>query len=142
MSHLELFNDSYERAIGSNPHFFDTFYDLFIAKSASFAEKFTHVSMERQKLMLRDAINFLMSYSINHQATDYLEQLAIKHQEDIRVSTEDYELWLDALLETLAIHDPHYSDDVAASWIQTLTPGITFMQTYRRTTDQDIRNSY
>ncbi|MBL4883181.1 MAG: globin [Planctomycetaceae bacterium] len=126
----EYFNDSYERISANSEVFFDEFYLNFIKKSDELDKMFAGVSLERQKMMLKKGIFYLISFYSTKQASDYLVKLAALHQNDLKIRDSLYEIWVDSMLETVEKLDPKYSREVEMGWRITMSPGIEFMKYY------------
>lgn len=136
----ELFNNSYERvsdwqATASSSDrsraFFFRFYEIFTAKSPEIAQAFRNTDMERQVRMLRQSIVYLVNFYATNNAEDFLQRIARRHgRNDLNIAPYLYDLWLDALLETVAEFDPRYSGQTEAAWRQVLSPGIEFMKSF------------
>ena len=84
--------------------FTNTFYRRFLAKSPMIAEKFRHTDFDHQKLMLRESLLVMIMFNSNSSAgMDELEQLAERHsRRGVDIPPHLYELWLDALCESVA----------------------------------------
>lgn len=108
---------------------FDTFYELFFAKSPEIQRKFAHTDMAKQKqIVMASLLWVLRFYKGDPIARIELEKLAESHsrrQHDI--SPDLYDLWLDALCETVARHDPQYSPQLESSWRRVVQKGIELM---------------
>lgn len=120
--------ESYHRCERS-PGFFDTFYEIFFAKSPEIPPKFADTDMKRQKqVVMASVLMVLRLESGDPVARSYVEELAEVHsrrQHNIR--PELYELWLDALCETIQRHDPQYTQELEDEWRQAMRPGIELM---------------
>jgi len=55
-----------------------------------------------------------------------IERLGERHRQ-LNVTASHYELWLDALCEALAQHDPQFSPGLEQSWRDTMRMGIEVM---------------
>ena len=116
---------SYHRARQSG-QFFDTFYDLFLDKSPEIPPMFAHTDFPHQKLMLRESILEMLLFAQTLSNRDEIERLAERHRE-LQVKAVYYELWLDALCETLARHDPKFTPELEQQWRAAMRPGIEVM---------------
>ncbi|MDO6749883.1 globin, partial [Gilvimarinus sp. 1_MG-2023] len=47
---------------------------------------------------------------------------------EMNINPMYYSLWLDALMETLARHDPQFSPELEATWRRTLKPSIDMIK--------------
>jgi len=119
---------SYHRARGSG-ELFDTFYDLFLAKSPEIPPKFARTDFRHQKLALKESLLMMLSLNTGsqeaHREIERLGEVHSRRHWDIRPAL--YELWLDALCESLARHDPAWRPDLDSQWRQAMRPGITLM---------------
>ena len=130
MNFNEIFNDSYERNC-HNDLFYICFYDIFIKKHEAIAAQFEHTNMTQQNNMLEASLVFMVNFSANKIANDYLCELARMHQK-LNIPSEWYNHWLDALVETLEQSDPLYKPHDGLAWRVILSPGISFMQQHHR----------
>ena len=110
--------------------FFDTFYDLFFAKSPEIAPKFANTDMEKQKQVLMASLLWVLRlYKNDPIARTEVEKLAQTHRRDeYDIRPELYKLWLDALCESVSQHDPQYSPSLDASYRNVMRPGIELMR--------------
>lgn len=116
---------SYHRARESG-EMFDTFYRLFLSKSPELPPMFAHTDFPRQKLMLRESLLEMLMFSQTESGRDEIERLAERHRA-LNVKPRHYELWLDALCEALASHDPAFSVELEQMWRQAMQKGIKLM---------------
>ena len=108
---------------------FESFYDIFFAKSAEIPPKFELTKMERQK---QDAMaSVLMALRLaagDPVARKFVEELAESHnRHGHNIRPELYELWLDALCEAIQKHDPQYTPALEENWRRTMRPAIDLM---------------
>lgn len=127
-----IFNDSFERVLGvksDKEHFFELFYEIFVKSSPEIAEKFKNTDMELQKSMLRRSLYHMMNFFVTKESGDYLKALGAQHSKSVNdITPKMYELWLDAMIETLRECDPEYSPTVALAWRVVFAPGISYMK--------------
>jgi len=129
---VQIFNDSYERTIkrgGEAQAFFDSFYHHFLGRSPEIAEAFAKTDMERQREMLKNSFVYIFNFYISKQSSDYLDEIAVRHSKknlDIRPGL--YEEWLNALMDTLKIHDPRFDEDTELAWRIIFAPGVEYMR--------------
>ena len=131
--HVATFRSSLQRCL-ANPAFFESFYDLFIGTSDEVKEKFKNTDMKRQANMLQDSL-FVLAVAAQgaerSPARYSLPGLAEKHsRKGLDIRPELYDLWLDALLETVKRHDPEHSAEIEAAWRTTLASGIEYMRSH------------
>lgn len=105
---------------------FDTFYDLFLAKSPDIPSMFAATDFSRQKLMLRESLLEMLFFSQTQSNRDEIERLAERHRQ-LNVQQRHYELWLDALCEALSQHDPQFTPALEQYWRQAMRIGIQLM---------------
>ena len=127
----EIFDKSFWRVIDSevnHKRFLDTFYDLFIASSPDVKEKFANTNLERQKNMLRYSFQYMVDMKHEDKSSGYLEHIAAIHNRSNHdIPSYMYDLWLDALVESVKIHDPEYTETTGNAWREALSKGIQFM---------------
>ena len=116
---------SYHRARESSG-FFDTFYRIFLEKSPEIPPMFARTDFPHQKRMLRESILEMLLFAQTGIGRAELERLAARHRQ-LNVTNTHYELWLDALCEALAKHDPDFGKTLAPMWRKVLRPGIKVM---------------
>lgn len=106
----------------------DVFYECFLAASPEVAAKFRHTDMPRQQAMLKKAFYHLLTFYVSSHADYYLHQVAVLHSRaHLDVRPELYDLWLDALIDTVRHFDDRFSADVELAWRLVMTPGIVYM---------------
>jgi hemoglobin-like flavoprotein len=116
---------SYHRARQSG-QLFDTFYDIFLRKSADIPPLFARTDFRHQKLMLRESILEMLVYEQTESNLGEIERLGERHRQ-LNIKRGHYELWLDALCEALAKHDPHFTPDLERMWRDAMKKGIAVM---------------
>lgn len=135
----DLFNDSYERLSdwvagaesGSRDAFFLRFYERFIAKSPEIARAFRDTDMRQQIAVLEKSIVYLVNYYATNNVHDFMRRVALRHAKgDLDIAPELYDLWLEALVETVRECDPRSNADTEEAWRIVLSPGIAFMKSY------------
>lgn len=128
MNDLDAVTVSYHRCRAS-AGFFDTFYERFLAKSAEVAEKFRQTDFARQKLMLRESLVSMLLFNLGAgSARAELEQLAERHsRRGVDIAPHLYDLWLDALCETVEQHDPEFKPQLAQEWRAAMRAGIDLL---------------
>ena len=119
---------SYDRCL-ENDDFFDTFYEKFLAKSEEIPPLFADTDFRKQKQMIRMSVRMMVHLGAGADATKLaINKLGESHsrsQHDIR--PELYDLWLDALCESIAHHDPEYTAELDQLWRDTMAAGIEMM---------------
>jgi hemoglobin-like flavoprotein len=116
---------SYHRARESG-QLFDTFYRLFLGKSPEIPPMFARTDFPHQKLMLRESILEMLVFAQTGSGRDEIMRLAERHRQ-LNVQSMHYDLWLDALCEALAKHDPQFSSALENLWRSAMRKGIEVM---------------
>jgi hemoglobin-like flavoprotein len=108
---------------------FDSFYEIFFTKSPAIAGMFAKTDMERQKQdAMASVLMALRLASGDSIAGKYIQGIAETHsRRGYRIRPELYDLWLDALCEAVARHDPQYTPDLENSWRLAMRPAIDLM---------------
>lgn len=119
---------SYDRCL-ANGEFYDTFYDTFLAKSDEIPPLFANTDFRRQKQMIRLSVRMLVRLGLGEPGTKIaIEKLAESHsRREHNIRAELYDLWLDALCESIKKHDPEYSSELEQQWRDTMQAGIDRM---------------
>jgi hemoglobin-like flavoprotein len=120
---------SYHRARQSD-QLFDTFYNLFLAKSPEIPPMFARTDFPHQKLMLRESILEMLVFAQTGTGRGEIERLAERHRQ-LNVKPAHYQLWLDSLCEALAKHDPQLDTALEKMWRETMRKGIEVMSASR-----------
>ena len=132
MSYEEIFDHSYERVknlVKDGKPFFAAFYDNFLKSSPEVAKYFTGTDMQHQQKMMEKSFYGLFIFYATQNANDYLETIAERHSHrDLGIGAELYDLWLDALLDTVKEFDPQFNNEIDLSWRIILAPGIAYMK--------------
>jgi hemoglobin-like flavoprotein len=126
---LKIYQDSLDRC-SANPHFFERFYEIFLAASPKIAEKFAHTDFARQREALRSSLH-LMVLAVGDDTgppEKHLAALAEMHSSrHLGIGSEFYDYWLDSLLSTVKEMDPEYDQAVHDAWERVMLVGIDFM---------------
>ncbi len=136
------FDASYDRVFGSGvgltesaTPFFESFYRRFL-QDQSIADTFSQTDMNRQVSMLRKSFFHLVAFYVSHEPSAELERIAIIHNR-LGIASEFYDLWLDALVSTVAEFDPQFDEITELAWRLALTPGMTYMRLLDRLPSAD-----
>ena len=142
MSGNPLFDASYDRVFGagvglseSSTPFFESFYRHFLTDQL-IADAFSQTDMTRQVGMLRKSFFHLVAFYVSHEPSAELERIAVIHNR-LGIASNFYDLWLDALVTTVAEFDPEFDETTGLAWRWALTPGITYMRLLNRLPDAD-----
>lgn len=126
---IELFNDSLERC-NLTQGFFERFYAIFTGASEEVTEKFKHTDFTKQRRALKLSLFLLMMAAQGKpEGNAHLQRIATEHdREHMNIGPHLYDIWLSALLRTVAELDPEYNEEVAQAWRDMLAYGIEFMR--------------
>ena len=127
-----LFNLSYQRAISPNYEiFFKRFYDKLIGSDPDIEALFSDTDMERQFRMLMQSMTHITSFAATLEADEEIDRIAKLHGKDnLKISTEIFDLWLDCLIDTVREHDPEYNHHVETAWKEIMSPGLEYMKSF------------
>jgi hemoglobin-like flavoprotein len=126
---LQVVDDSLHRC-AVNPAFLDLFYERFLASSPRVKEKFAKTDFARQKraLMASFHLMLLAAEDEEHGPEKYLRDIAAHHgKAQLDIGAQDYDLWLDSLLETIRECDPECDTEVEQAWEKVLSVGIGYL---------------
>ena len=133
MSDNPLFDQSYARVFGEGVKiaedatpFFEAFYRSFLTHS-EIAAAFSQTDMSRQVGMLRRSFFHLAAFYVSHEPSAELERIARIHSR-IGIKPAFYDLWLDALIDTVREFDPDCDLATELAWRWAMAPGLTYMQ--------------
>lgn len=120
--------ESYHRCEASSG-LFDSFYDIFFAKSPGIPPKFASTDMEQQKqIVMASVLMALRLRTGDPVARQYVQEIAKSHsRRGHNINAELYELWPDALCEAIKMHDPRYTPQLEERWRQAMCPTIEVM---------------
>ena len=108
--------------------FFDDFYQRFLASSPVIRAKFAATDMLAQKHLLRAGILNLVLHA-RGMSDSKLRALGQSHsREGFDIRPELYDLWLDALLQTVAEHDREVRAEDLTAWREVLGKGIALIK--------------
>jgi hemoglobin-like flavoprotein len=108
---------------------FDSFYDIFFAKSPEIPPRFSETDMERQKQDVMASVLMALRLATGDPvARKYIQEIAESHGRGGHdIKPELYDLWLDALCEAIQKHDPRYTPELNQQWRQAMRPAIEIM---------------
>ena len=106
--------------------FFDTFYEVFFAKSPEIPPKFAHTDMETQKQVVAASLLWMLRLQSGDEvARREIEKIGESHSRRTHnIRPELYALWLDALCKAIAKHDPQYTSELETMWRDAMREGI------------------
>ncbi len=123
---LALFNDSIQRCRQSGD-LAGQFYDRFVS-NPTVRPYFANTKFEHQKRMLTASLYLVVGAAAGtDEGKRHLEQLAGIHAR-LGIPADLYDLWLAALLATVAALDPQCSAEVSQAWQDVLRHGIEVMR--------------
>ncbi len=124
----ETVEASYDRCL-EHDAFYDTFYEKFLAKSEEIPPMFANTDFRRQKQMIRMSVRMMVRLGAGEDGTKLaINKLGESHsRRHHNVRPELYELWLDALCESIAEYDPEYTPELEQKWRDTMKAGIEMM---------------
>lgn len=132
MDYETVFKESYTRVLTkkiSNKGFFEEFYDKFAASSEEVAKKFKDVDMEKQRKVVRDSLHHMLNCYLEREINDEIIRLAVQHNKaNLDIRPELYDLWLEALIETVIKFDEEFDKYIELAWRIVLSIGITYMK--------------
>ena len=109
--------------------FFKKFYQNFLACDSRISEKFTNSDLELLPSMLKHSFMHLVEMATTNKVSPRLHEIANMHsQGQLNVTPELYDIWLEALLNTVEEMSGQKDPLVREGWRQTLLPGITYMK--------------
>jgi hemoglobin-like flavoprotein len=133
MSDNQLFDQSYARLFGEGvgisqdaTPFFEAFYRNFL-KDPAIRDAFSSTDMSRQVGMLRLSFFHLVAFYVSHEPSAELERIARIHSK-IGIQPAFYDLWLDALIDTVRDCDPECDLPTELAWRWAMSPGLTYMR--------------
>ena len=108
---------------------FDSFYDIFFAKSPQIPPKFAKTDMEKQKQDVMASVLMALRLAAGDPiARGYVEEIAESHnRRGHNIRPELYGLWLDALCEAIRKHDPQCTPALEVDLRQAMRPAIELM---------------
>ena len=131
---IALFEESYARIFGdqvgitkAGDAFFNRFYDIFLRKSPRVAKLFANTDMSRQATMLRRSLYEFVTFYVTGQVNEDMRRVAALHQR-LDISSDLFDLWLDALTETVAEFDSECTELTEFAWRLAMAPGITYVK--------------
>ena len=112
------------------PEFFNDFYDNFASASPKIGEKFKQTDMARQKKLLREGITYMVMFADGSSIAERkVRGLGESHsQSRLDIEPGLYELWVNALLKTIAKHDKAFNPELDKAWRRVLGKGIELMK--------------
>lgn len=105
--------------------FMDTFYTRFFESSPAVKTAFAGSDMDQQGVMLRASLELMLPAADNDRREALLQRLAQLHGPgEAAIPAKLYDFWLEALVQTLAVHDERFTPALERAWRRVLTAGI------------------
>ncbi len=107
------------------------FYVRLVAASEKIRNKFESVDMTEQASFLSHAIvmSFLFIDTNQQVAKKCLDDVRKTHaQGNLNIEPELYDIWLECLLETVALCDPHVNDELLSDWHDVMSVAINHIR--------------
>ncbi|MCJ8346319.1 hypothetical protein MJH12_12320 [bacterium] len=124
---IEVFNDSWDRVQALDDRFISIFHESFFASSPEIPVFFKETNLDNQKKLLRTTLLYIMSYSASRLPLSSLKRLSNIHNK-LKVKVIHFDLWMDAVINTIKIIDPKFNENIAKAWRETFQPGLEFMK--------------
>ncbi|HAD13237.1 MAG TPA: hypothetical protein DCF33_12470, partial [Saprospirales bacterium] len=107
---------SYRRCLATNKEFIRDFYEHYYTKEGAKAQNFSNIGKRRQSAMLQMAVDVLIDFDT--QKSYLHEMMRPDNAKHGSFSVADFEIFLDAFLETVAMNDFEYqsTNGLAESW--------------------------
>jgi hemoglobin-like flavoprotein len=128
MDVFQAVQESFDRC-GESERFYDTFYDVFLAKSPEIPPLFARTDFKKQKLLLKATVTIMVRNRLDDErARRALERVAETHsRKGLNIRPDFYELWLDSLCETVQRHDRAFTPELERQWRLRMREGIDFI---------------
>lgn len=130
--------ESYHRCEESGG-FFDTFYDIFFAKSSEIPPKFANTDMQKQKQVIGASLLWVLRYGRGDPiALEEVRKIGDTHsRQGHDIPPRLYTFWLDALCQAIEQHDPEFTPDLESQWRVIMEEGIDLIVSrYDRAADE------
>jgi hemoglobin-like flavoprotein len=120
--------ESYHRCDASGG-FFDSFYEVFLAKLPEIPPRFANTDMQKQKQVVMASVLMVLRLRTGDPAAcHFVMDLARSHnRRGHNIPPRLYPLWLDALCEAVQKHDPEVTPELESEWRKEMRPGIEMM---------------
>lgn len=128
----KLLNISYQRAISPDPDlFFKHYNDKFINADPQIAVLFSNTGMEQRAKILMESMTHIISFVTSNEASEEINRIAISHgKDDLNITTEFYDIWLECLIDTVRELDPEFNSQVEKAWRAIMSPGLEYMKSF------------
>jgi hemoglobin-like flavoprotein len=126
---LQTARDSFERCC-AKPDFLGCFYRNLFRAAPDVEPLFAGTDFSRQHQLLKHALGLLLTFPAQPEhGPELLTRVAERHsRRSLGIRPALYPRFVDALVQTVAEHDPAYGPGVEEAWRTAVAPGIAFMQ--------------
>lgn len=127
MVDADLVFQSYGRSC-NKAAFYQDFYSEFMNQSDEIRALFKDTNMDAQRGLLRGGIMWLVMHA-RGMSDSKIRALGESHsRKKMNIHPNHYGLWVNALMTTLARHDPEFTPQLEQTWRATITPSIELIQ--------------
>lgn len=112
--------------------FFDRFYEIFLGSDVGIKEKFANTDFERQTDALQHGLTMAIMYAERKDiaAEQILNGIRLSHDSSgLNIKKEHYDLWINALIQTVREYDSDCSPSVVENWRKLAQKTVDFMLT-------------
>lgn len=127
MDDADLVFQSYGRSC-NKAEFFEDFYREFMNKSDEIRAMFINTDMTAQRGLLRNGIMWLVLHARGMSDGKIRALGEIHSRRKMNVAPQHYDHWMDALMSTLARHDPQFDQELERIWRATIGPGVEIIR--------------
>lgn len=127
MVDADLVFQSYGRSY-NKAAFYEDFYNEFMNQSDDIRAMFKDTNMDAQRGLLRGGIMWLVMHA-RGMSDSKIRALGESHsRKKMNIHPSHYALWVNALMTTLARHDPEFTPQLERIWRATIAPSIELIQ--------------
>ena len=122
-------HQSYNRAGGRA--LVATFYDHLMKSDEEIRKKFEQVNMEVQTDNMARAVvmSFLFASNNHHTAGKVIDKVRESHSKNnLNISPQLYDKWLDCLLQTVAVCDPEANEELLSDWHAVMSVAVNHIR--------------
>ena len=124
---------SYGRCVltrAAKEKFFHQFYELFLNSHSEINSIFVNTDFDKQVTMLKNAISMSILYAEKREelAIDVLNKIRKSHSRERKnIKPEYYTYWLESLMGTLWLCDPHFTPELEQHWRDMMQSSIDYI---------------
>ena len=108
--------DSFNRVNDQGNNFWDVFYQNFVLEDPRISEFFQNSNIDKQIAMMATALSSMVLNSSSETNSNGLLRLIEKHNHELRIPKDLFEVWADCLLKTLELKDPEFNEPLKQEW--------------------------